>query len=64
MVAYQAKLLEMTQANMQFAFDFSQRLATIRSPFRPRPFSHSEWIVQYCIGCGNARNRRPELTLY
>lgn len=31
--AYQAKLLEMTQANMQFVFDFSQRLATIRSPF-------------------------------
>ncbi len=34
MVAYQAKLLEMTQANMRFAFDFSQRLATIRSPFQ------------------------------
>jgi hypothetical protein len=31
--AYQAKLLEVTQANMQFVFDFSQRLATIRSPF-------------------------------
>jgi hypothetical protein len=31
--AYQAKLLEMAQANMQFAFEFSQRLATIRSPF-------------------------------
>jgi hypothetical protein len=30
--AYQAKLLEMTQANMQLAFEFSQRLATIRSP--------------------------------
>jgi hypothetical protein len=30
--AYQAKLLEMAQANMTFAFDFSQRLATIRSP--------------------------------
>ena len=30
--AYQAKLLEMTQANMQFAFEFVQRLATIRSP--------------------------------
>jgi hypothetical protein len=30
--AYQAKLLEMAQANMQFAFDFAQRLATIRSP--------------------------------
>jgi Phasin protein len=30
--AYQAKLLEMTQANMQFAFEFAQRLATIRSP--------------------------------
>jgi hypothetical protein len=33
-VAYQAKLLEMTQANMRFAFDFSQKLATIRSPFQ------------------------------
>ena len=33
MQAYQAKLLEMAQANMQFAFEFSQRLATIRSPF-------------------------------
>ncbi|WP_065754181.1 hypothetical protein [Bradyrhizobium paxllaeri] len=32
-VAYQAKLLEMTQANMRFAFEFSQRLLTIRSPF-------------------------------
>jgi len=31
--AYQAKLLEVTQANMQFAFEFGQRLAAIRSPF-------------------------------
>jgi hypothetical protein len=30
--AYQAKLLEMAQANMTFAFEFSQRLVTIRSP--------------------------------
>ena len=30
--AYQAKLLEMAQANMTFAFEFSLRLATIRSP--------------------------------
>jgi hypothetical protein len=30
--AFQAKLLEVIQANMQFAFDFAQRLATIRSP--------------------------------
>ena len=30
--AYQAKVLEMAQANMQFAFEFVQRLATIRSP--------------------------------
>ena len=30
--AYQAKLLETAQANMTFAFEFSQRLATIRSP--------------------------------
>ena len=30
--AYQAKLLEMAQANMTFAFEFSQRLAAIRSP--------------------------------
>jgi Phasin protein len=30
--AYQAKLLEMAQANMQFALDFTQRLAAIRSP--------------------------------
>jgi hypothetical protein len=28
----QVKLLEMAQANMQFAFEFAQRLATIRSP--------------------------------
>jgi hypothetical protein len=34
MVAYQAKLLEMTQANARFALDFSQKLATIRSPFQ------------------------------
>ena len=33
MQAYQAKLLEMAQANMQFAFEFAQKLATIRSPF-------------------------------
>ena len=33
MHACQAKLLEMAQANMQFAFEFSQRAATIRSPF-------------------------------
>ena len=31
--AYQAKLLETAQANIEFAFEFSQRLATIRSPF-------------------------------
>jgi len=30
--AYQAKLLEMAQANMKFAFEFSLRLATISSP--------------------------------
>ena len=30
--AYQAKLLEMAHANMQFAFEFAQRLAAIRSP--------------------------------
>ena len=30
--AYQAKLLEMAQANMQFPFEFAQRLATMRSP--------------------------------
>jgi hypothetical protein len=30
--AYQAKLLEIAQTNMQFAFEFAQRLATIRSP--------------------------------
>jgi hypothetical protein len=30
--AYQAKLVEMSQADMQFAFEFTQRLATIRSP--------------------------------
>jgi hypothetical protein len=34
MVAYQGKLLEMTQANMQISLDFSQKLATIRSPFQ------------------------------
>jgi hypothetical protein len=33
MQAYQAKLLEMAQANMQFAFEFWPRFATIRSPF-------------------------------
>jgi hypothetical protein len=31
--AYQAKLLEMAQADMQVAFEFAQRLATIKSPF-------------------------------
>jgi Phasin protein len=30
--AYQTKLLEMAQANMTFALEFSQRLATIKSP--------------------------------
>ena len=30
--AYQAKLLDMALANMQFAFEFAQRLAAIRSP--------------------------------
>jgi hypothetical protein len=32
MQAYQAKLLEITKANVQFVFEFSLRLATIRSP--------------------------------
>ena len=31
--AYQAKLLEMAQANMQLAIEYAQRLATMRSPF-------------------------------
>jgi hypothetical protein len=31
--SYQAKLLEMVQADMQASFEFGQRLATIRSPF-------------------------------
>jgi hypothetical protein len=30
--AFPAKMLEMAQANMQFALEFAQRLATIRSP--------------------------------
>ena len=30
--AYQAKLLELTQANMQSAFEFAAKLAAIRSP--------------------------------
>ena len=30
--AFQGKLLEVAQANMQFAFEFAQRLASIRSP--------------------------------
>jgi hypothetical protein len=30
--AYQAKLLEMAQAEMQLAFEFAERLAVIRSP--------------------------------
>lgn len=33
MQAYQATLLEVAQANIKFAFEFNQRLATIRSPF-------------------------------
>ena len=32
MQAYQAKLLEIARANVQFAFEFGLRLATIRSP--------------------------------
>jgi hypothetical protein len=32
-LAYQAKLLEIAGANMQFTFEFSQRLATIKSAF-------------------------------
>jgi hypothetical protein len=30
--AYQTKMMEMAQANMQFGFEFAQRLATLRSP--------------------------------
>ena len=30
--AYQARFLDMALANMQFAFEFAQRLAAIRSP--------------------------------
>ena len=32
MQAHQAKFLDMALANMQFAFELAQRLATIRSP--------------------------------
>jgi hypothetical protein len=31
---YQAKLIEMTQANVQFPLDFSQRLATYQLAFQ------------------------------
>jgi hypothetical protein len=31
--AYQEKLLEMAQSDMQFSFELAQRLAAIRSPF-------------------------------
>ena len=31
--AYQPKLLEVTQANIQFALEFIQRLMTVKSPF-------------------------------
>ncbi|QHO71341.1 hypothetical protein ACH79_00530 [Bradyrhizobium sp. CCBAU 051011] len=34
MLGYQVMLLGMTQANMRFAFDFSQKLLSIRSPFQ------------------------------
>jgi hypothetical protein len=34
MVSYQMMLLGVTQANMRFAFDFSQKLLTVRSPFQ------------------------------
>ena len=34
MVSYQMMLLGMTQANMRFAFDFGQKLLTVRSPFQ------------------------------
>jgi len=30
--AYQAKLLEVTQASMHFSFEFAQRLAATRTP--------------------------------
>ena len=30
--AYQAKLLELTQANLQFAFEFTAKFAAVRSP--------------------------------
>jgi len=30
--AYQAKLLEVAQANIQFALEFAQRVAAVRSP--------------------------------
>ena len=30
--AYQVKLLELSQANMQFAFEFATKLAAVRSP--------------------------------
>jgi predicted ATP-binding protein involved in virulence len=33
MQAFQAKLFEMGQANMQLAFEFTQRIAATRSPF-------------------------------
>ena len=51
MVAYQLKLLEMTQANMRFAFEFSQKLLTIRSPF------------QFVDLIGEATKRRAEMVL-
>ena len=34
MVAYQMKLIELTQAHLQFALDFGQKITTIRSPFQ------------------------------
>jgi hypothetical protein len=34
LVSYQMMLLGMTQANMRFAFEFGQKLLTVRSPFQ------------------------------
>jgi hypothetical protein len=60
MRAYQAKLTEMAQANMRSAFEFAQRLATIRSPIE-FPIVIAEFTSKRIAMFGNYFKEMAEL---
>jgi hypothetical protein len=57
---YQAKLLEIARANMRFAFEFVQRLTTIRSPVEFPGVMAELTSKRIAIFCKHWQSLQPE----